>query len=418
MKIKSIRSLGVRQTFSPEMKSDNHNYISAHSGAVHKNSHAVSYCLVAHRCLWLKAHFAPEFWAAVMSDCHPDKLVRYMGIARSEEWEPTDITYCGSYKPEVRASGVTFDTINIENMTTNFTVTNDVVNQGLIGIKGIGEAAAEKFAGRGSFDSIDDFVEKKAKSKTVIERFIKMGAFKHIPGHENSFAVWQWYRYKYCSGRDITQMRKEIRQKLLEQDGWDDKAIKTEIQRQIAEYRHMYPNRRKIPPKIQNWKPKPNSSRERVIALYQDQEFSLTEVLEFEKKYLGYYLHSPLDLYDTKGNCTINDAKSVAANGGDPELEVVVTDIGFAISKNNNQYARLFVSDGIQTALVLIFSNELDRQDAENLAPGAGIQIAVDYDENRGTFTLKRNEVIVKLLPRDWRERQREADGLPLFDDA
>jgi len=381
-------------------------------------SHAVSYCLIAHRCLWLKANFAPEFWAAVMSDCHPKKLVRYMGTARAEKWEPTDITYCGKYNPEVRAVGVTFDTINIDNLTSDFTVTGDVVNQGLVGIKGIGDSAADKFAGRGSYPDIDDFIANKAKSKIVVERFIKMGAFKHLPGHENAYAVWQWYQYKYCSGKNITQLRKETRALLLKQDGWTEKTIADEIKRQIDEYRTIYPNRRKIPAKIQNWKPKPNDSRLRVISLYDDKEFSLAEVLGFEKKYLGYYLHSPLDLYATKGGHSISDAKDIAVDGGDLELEVVITDIDFAVSRNNNQYARLMISDGIQTALVLIFNNELERQKAENLAPGVGVQMAVDYDEMRGTFTLKRNEVIVPLFPQNWRKKQREADGLSLLDDA
>jgi len=381
-------------------------------------SHAVSYCLVALRCLWLKAHFAPEWWAAVMSDCHPDKLVRYMGIARAEKWEPTDITYCGTFRPEERAKGVVFDTINITNLTTNFTATGDKVNQGMIGIKGIGEAAADKFVGRGSFTDIDEFIEKKgAKSKTVMERFIKLGAFSSVPGHENSYATWMWYQYKYCSGKDITQIRQEVRQKLLDQDDWNDETIEEERKRQTAEYKAQFPNRRKIPNKIQNWTPKPDDTRERVMALFDHESFSLEQKLEFEKQYLGYYLHSPLDVYDIEGDCTIEEAKEVAANGGDPKLEVVITELQFAETKTKKEYARLIVSDGVQTALLLLFSNELALQDASTLLVGTGIQACVDYDDMRGTFTLKRNQIIVKLLPRDWRERQRKAAGIPLSDD-
>lgn len=381
-------------------------------------SHAVSYCLVAHRCLWLKAHFAPEWWAAVMSDCHPDKLVRYMGIARAEKWQPTDISYCGTFRPEERAKGVVFDTINIGNLTTDFTATGDKVNQGMIGIKGIGETAAEKFAGRGVFDDIDDFIEKKgAKSKTVMERFIKLGAFKSLDGHENNYAIWMWYQYKYCSGKDMTQLRKEIRQIILDADGWTDETIEDERQRQATEYRSQFPNRRKIPAKIQNWKPKPNDSRERVMAIYADDIFSLEEILGFEKLYLGYYLHSPLDLYDIEGDCTIEKAKEIGKDGGEPKLEVCITDLQFAVSKNKKDYARLIVSDGVQNALILVFSNELSIQDASTLVVGTGISACVDYDEMRGTFTMRRNQIIVKLLPKDWRERQRKIDGLPVLDD-
>jgi DNA polymerase III alpha subunit len=352
----------------------------------------------------LKAHFAPEFWAAVMSECHPDKLVRYMGVARSENWHPTSITYSGTYTPAKRASGVRFDTINVENLTADFTVTGDVVNQGLIGIKGIGDSTAPDWEGKLEFTTLDEFIAKKSKKKTVMEPFIKLGAFKRFPGYESTKATWQYYRYRYCSGKDITQFKKEVREKLLEVEGWTPEAVEEERQRQIKEYRTLYPKRRKIPPKITNWQPKPDDSAEKVIALFQDEDYTLPEILEFEKKYLGYYLHSPLDIYNINGNCTIEDAKNVAKSGGDPILEVVVTDLEFQVAKNGKQYVRIFVSDGMQNALLLMFSNELaileSRHDEDKLVPGTGIQVAVEYDEKRGTFTVARGEILIGLIPR------------------
>lgn len=413
MKIKSIKSLGIQRTYSPEMRSEQHNYISGTSDAIHKNSHAVSYCLVALRCLWLKAHFAPEWWAAVMSDCHPDKLVRYMGIARAEGWRPTDITKLGIAVCDEETKTVTFDTLNVNNLTSNFTVTGNVVNQGMIGIKGIGENAADQFEGRVEFTDIDDFVEKKGgKKKAVLERFIKLGSFKYIEGHKNSRALWMYYQYKYCSGKDITQLRNEIKEKLLEKEGWNEATINAERQRQITEYKKAYPNRRKIPEKFNNWKPKPDDSRENIMALYKD-DFSLEEVLAFEKEYLGYYLHSPLDLYDIQGNCTIEAGRS---GGKEIKLEVVITDIDFKETRNGKDYCRLQVSDGIQSALVFIWGSELQIQRAENLVVGSGVQMFVDYDNLRGTFTLCRHEIIVKLLPKGW-QNGKKTSSVPVPDD-
>jgi DNA polymerase III alpha subunit len=363
-------------------------------------SHAVSYCLVAFRCLWLKAHFAPEWWAAVMSDCHSDKLVRYMGIARAEKWRPTEITYSGTFKPEEKAVGVRFDTLNLENMSRRFTVTGDVVNQGLIGIKGIGDTAADKYEGIGEYADIDDFIEQKGgKDKSCCERFIKLGSFKHIPDHENSKAVWTWYQYKYCSGKDITKMRKEIRAELLSREGWNEETIEEERERQIAEYKKMYPNRRKIPDKFYNWKPKPNDSRERVMALVED-DFGLEEMLGFEEEYLGYYLHSPLDLYHCSDKCSIEDAKEYGKEDA-TKLEVVIADIDFGVTRNGKDYAKIFVSDGMQQALVLMWHNEMGQQSADNLRPGVGVQMFVEYDESRNSFSLARNEVILKLKARE-----------------
>lgn len=371
-------------------------------------SHAVSYCLVAHRCLWLKAHFAPEFWAAVMSDCHPLKLVRYMGVARSENWEPTEITYCGSYKPEVRSQGVKFDTINIENLTANFTVTGDVVNQGLIGIKGLGETAAAVWTGQREFVGLDALVEEIGKDKTVFERFIKLGSFRQFKGYENARATWEYYRYKYCSGKEITKLRNEIKAKLLLVDDWTEEKIQEERERQIKGYFEVYPNRRKVPTKFENWKPKPDDTPEKVMALFEE-DFELKKVLEFEKAYLGYYLHSPLDLYDTVGNCTIEDAKVAFVKNGEARLEGVITEFNIAESKKGNPYGRVILSDGVQNTLVLIFGKQLMMQDEKVLEPGTGVQMYVEYDEMRNTFTLMRGEVIIKLLARDWKERSAAA---------
>lgn len=399
--IKSI-SVGVQKTFSPEMKSEHHNYI--HNNIVHKNSHAVSYCLMAFRCLWLKAHFAPEFWASVMSGCHPDKLVRYMSVARAEEWHPTDITYLCK-KPKTNTRGVKFGTLNINNLTTSYTVTDDIVNQGLIGIKKIGDKAAETFAGRGEWSNIDEFVQGDGrKNKTILERFIKLGAFSSLPGHNNSLALWKWYQYQYCS--NVSDVKKEVYDKLLARDGWNEKTINEERQRQINEYKRQFPNRRKIPPKFNNWMPKPDDSRESVMSLYKE-DFTQAEKLEFQKEFLGFYLDSPLELFTIRGGCTIKDAKTACINGAnDAQIEVMVVDQQFAKTKPTNgrpgtEYLKLFVTDGIQRTVVFIWNNELANQDPESLVEGAGIRMRVRYDKQRNTFSMCNNSNIISLRRQD-----------------
>lgn len=368
-------------------------------------SHAVSYCLVAHRCLWLKAHFAPEWWASVMSDCHPDKLVRYMGVARAEEWVPTDITYCGKYKGDGTTRGVRFGPTNIENLTVDFTVTGDVVNQGLIGIKGVGEKAARVFQGKGKYADIDEFVQSAEgrQSKTVLERFIKLGAFRHI--HPNSKALWIWYQYRYCkSGKEMTALRAEVRQKLLTQDNWTTQSIQAEIARQIAEYKRQFPKRNKIPPKLTNWQPKPNDTRERVMALYPD-DFTMEERLEFQKKFLGYWIDSPLDAYQCSGNCTIAKAKEAAKRGDEVIVEGIIADVQEGMTKKNTPYLKVFLTDGVQKGLIFIWSNELGYQDFSVIQAGIGVSMVVDYDDKRGTFSLSRNETVQKLMPRGYQSQ-------------
>lgn len=343
-------------------------------------SHAVAYCLVAHRCLWLKAHFAPEWWAAVMSDCHPDKLVRYMGVARSE--------------------GIVFDTLNANNLTVNFSVDGEVINPGLIGVKKIGEKAAKAFGGLNNYQDVDEFVADKGKNKIVLERLIKLGAFKKFAGHENSKAVWMWYQYKYCSGVSITKLRKEMREQLLVNEGKDEKWVEEEKQRQIEEYKNLYPKRNKIPNKILNFKPKPDDSRDKIMALYSD-NFLLSELLEFEKEFLGYYLHSPLDLYVTIPGRTIEDAKQNYLNGSDAILEAVIIDCEYAQTRNNTTMCKLVVSDGIQNVLLIVWEKALRLIVKSNLEIGTGISAIVNYDEKRRSFSLARGETIIGLIRQD-----------------
>jgi DNA polymerase III alpha subunit len=365
-------------------------------------SHTVSYCLMAHRCLWLKAHFAPEWWAAVMSDCHPEKRVKHMGVARAEGWEPTEITYCGKYKGDGRqVRGVRFGTINIERLTSTFTVTGDVVNQGLVGIKGIGKPTAKEFEGDGTYANIEKFIAVKGAKKTVLERLIKLGAFSHLPGHSNAKALWMWYMYKHCKqGKDKTELRRTIRQQLLEKEGWTNQTINAEIHRQALEYRRQYPKRTKIPTKIKNWKPKPNDSRERVMALFAD-DFTVEDRLEFQQQYYGFWLDSPLEVYQCSGNCTIGKAKERALVEGLVPLEGIIKDIVPATTKNDKPYLKVFLTDGIQDCLIFIWSNEILMQDSTTLQPNVGVTMMVQYDDKRSTFTLGRGQVVYKLKPRD-----------------
>ncbi len=357
-------------------------------------SHSISYCLVSYATAWLKTYFAPEWWTALMSDCHPDKLIRYMEVARSESWQPAEITYCGNYRGNCKKlTKVEFGTLNINRLTTKFSVTGDIVNQGLIGVKGIGEKAAEIFQGEGDYKDVDEFVAGDGKrSKIVMERLIKLGAFKHL--HSNSKALWLWYQYKYCSGCS----KQEIKQKLLEAENWTEANIAKEIERWANEYKRNYPKRHKVPNKITKWRPKPNDSREKVMALVKN-DFSLKERLSFQKQFLGYWLEMPLDMYICSGNRNIARAKVLAKKKTvQAVVEGVIIDINEGTTKTDSTYLKLSVSDGIQKCLIFVWSNELVLQDLDQIQVGIGVSIPVDYDDKRNSFCLSRGETINKLL--------------------
>ena len=358
-------------------------------------SHAVAYSLIALRCLWLKAHFAPEFWAAIMSDCHPEKLIRYMGVARSEGWDSTSITYCGTYDPKVRSKKVQFGTLDINNLQTDFSVTKDHVNQGLTGIKGIGDKAAEIFSGKGNFKSIDEFIEGDGrKSKLVLERFIKLQAFKDLDGHGNSKAVWIYYQYHHCSG--VRELKQEVDTKILALEGWNDRTIREERERLVTEYRISYPKRNKIPVKIQKWQPKP------VVSLFNinritTEDFTYEERLGFQKEFIGYYIDDPMRVYDINGQGTIEMAKERTRSHKEAYLEALVVSYEVAKSKNEKEFGKLKVTDGLADCTVFIFGRDLGRQDSKCLVPGTGVYVPVEYDIEKKLFRLGHGEMILKL---------------------
>ncbi len=363
-------------------------------------SHGVSYCLVAFRCLWLKAHFAPEWWASVMSDCKQDKLVRYMSVARTEAWHPTEITYCGDYNPEKPARGVRFDTLNISNLASDFTVLGDVVNQGLISIKGLGETACNLYTGTKDYQSIEEFLytpegEKSRANKTVLERFIKLGAFKHLPGHENSKALWTWYQFHHCTGKDITALRKEFREKLLADQGWDLMKIRSEIKKLTDEYRQLYP-KKKIPSKIQNFKPEPDTSLKAINKIITE-DFPLSDKLDFQREYLGYYVDSPMDLYNKEDGDDIKVAKQKLLSGyaRNIKISVLVSEYSEAMTKNDKPYAKMVVSDGMTRSLVLMWSSELEKN--PDIKVDAAYKMYVQYDGARGIFTVAKGSIIKRL---------------------
>lgn len=347
-------------------------------------SHNVAYCYIAYQCLWLKAYYPEEWWAAVMSYCHPDRLIRYMNSARGDK--------------------VKFGAIDIGRMTTNFTAHNKKITLGLISLKKIGQSLCEQFTDehapadtRFEYSSIDDFVERKGKQKTLLERLIKLGSFQHI--HPNVRATWKYYLYKYGSGKDITQLRREIRAALLEEQDWNEETIKQEIDRQVKEYKTMYPNRNKIPPKILNWKPKPIDGPNEVMALFpEDYEFS--QILEFEKEYLGYYWHSPADLYKTSGRATIEMAKRTGV------LQGVITELYYGTTKNDKAFCKLFINDGECQCLLMLWDSDLMIQPKSLLKVDVGVEADVRFDEKRNNFTLQRNTRLKKLWTKKGWEKE------------
>jgi DNA polymerase-3 subunit alpha len=128
-------------------------------------SHAAAYSVVAYRTAYLKANFPAEFMAANLTNeiTSTDKLPEYID--------------------EARKMGIPIDPPDINRSEKYFTVVEGRIVYGLLGIKGLGDAAADEIVARrseGAYTGYMDFLERveiRTVGKKTIELLIKTGAF-------------------------------------------------------------------------------------------------------------------------------------------------------------------------------------------------------------------------------------------------
>ena len=142
-------------------------------------SHSAAYALVAYQTAYLKAHYMPQFMAALLS-CdmtNTDKVVLYIS--------------------ECKEHGIEVLPPDINESEKDFSVINDRIRFGLAAVKNVGESALdsviEERQKNGKFTSLGDFcnrVDSRRVNSRVIESLIKSGSFDSL-GHRRSqlFAV-------------------------------------------------------------------------------------------------------------------------------------------------------------------------------------------------------------------------------------
>lgn len=353
-------------------------------------SHAAAYSVISWRCLFLKAYYSSEWWAAVLSHAKPDRRAKYIGLARLEN--------------------IPFGVININSLKQDFSVKGDKILPGLSIIKGVGARTTEALITDRKYTSLDDFMDahtderdgKKYKlvTKSVMARLIKLGAFKDF--HENRRALWYYYVYKYASN---DKLRKKIVSLLNDTYGWNQEDIEKERQKLIADWRRNQKNPGKDPPKkLLNWKPK--KSREYTLEDFETMikhDYSLDDFLEIEKKFYGFYWHSPMELYVCEGS-TIQDAKETGL------LECVIKDVKFDKSAKGNDYLKLTVTDGLEESRLMVFSDQIMSAEPGLFADGNGIRAEANWSDKYRSFSCKRGKQILGLVRRDKYEKFNNED--------
>ncbi len=129
-------------------------------------SHSAAYALIAYQTAYLKANFALEFIAALMTSerSNTDAVIKYIDECRSHDIKvlPPDVNHSDAH----------------------FTVSNGCIRFGLAAVKNVGDAAIESIVetrnDEDAYESIYDFCERVNVSKVnkkVLEALIKCGAF-------------------------------------------------------------------------------------------------------------------------------------------------------------------------------------------------------------------------------------------------
>ncbi|NJC33355.1 DNA polymerase-3 subunit alpha [Sphingomonas jejuensis] len=156
----------ARNDIGAEKANELFDLIDKFAGYGFNKSHAAAYALLAYQTAWLKAHHAPEFFAASM--CFDMALTDKLAV----------------FVEDMRRMGVPVLGPCVNGSVAEFDVEEGAVRFGLAALKGVGERAMELLvqerSAAGAFASLDDFagrVDPKLLNRRQLESLAAAGAF-------------------------------------------------------------------------------------------------------------------------------------------------------------------------------------------------------------------------------------------------
>jgi DNA polymerase-3 subunit alpha len=162
--MKGTKERGVPQEVAQEI----FDLICYFGGYGFNKSHSAAYAKLGYQTAYLKAHYTPEFMAALLTSEIEDSNKRDIMVEHIED---------------ARRLGVEVLPPSIQEGEANFTVKNGKIVFGLLAVKGVGRGAVDEIVrarGGKPFKDFFDFCERvdfRAVPKAAAERLIKVGAF-------------------------------------------------------------------------------------------------------------------------------------------------------------------------------------------------------------------------------------------------
>jgi DNA polymerase-3 subunit alpha len=300
-------------------------------------SHSAAYAMVTFQTAWLKTYYPNEFMAALLTSDkdNTDKVVRYIDEVKRMGIELSP--------PDICDSQLEFSAITKEDQ--------EVILFGLGAIKGVGEAAIhamlEEREANGPFVSLQDFVNRIEPSKVnkrVIEAIIKAGGFDRF-GYSRK-ALLDQIELLVETAKDASTAKKNAMGSLF----GDDAEITT-VELKLT-----------------------NSS-----------EYTLKEILEFEKETLGFYVSGhPLDEYRDvldELEYTLSSEIENIADGSSAIFIGKVEEITKKTSKKGNQFGIVSIMDFHGNIEVMLFSDKLDELQAMDLNEPIAFKVKITHTE-------------------------------------
>jgi error-prone DNA polymerase len=184
-------------------------------------AHAVAYALLAYQTLWLKRHYPPEFFAAVLSN------------------QPM-----GYYPPHVlvadaRRFGVEILPLDINNSFDRYTVEDEAIRVSLKQLKGMSKETPESILSereKGKFTSLRNFVLRTNTNQSILESLVKIGAFDAFGSRGKLLPqLPKWVNLRHRVGRGARPLLGDVEPEvgLLRETVCDDRRARMLVEREL-----------------------------------------------------------------------------------------------------------------------------------------------------------------------------------------
>ena len=329
-------------------------------------SHAACYAVVAYQTAFLRCYYPAEFYAALMTSFmdNMSKTAEYIDV--------------------VKSFGIRILPPDVNHAEVGFSVKDGAIRYGLSAVKGVGRSAAMQIITErnqhGPFKDFEDFVTRasaKGINKRAIEYFIQAGGTDEFPGNRRQkMIVLPMILENKAKEKNSSMAGQMTLADLLGEDSKD-----------AEEFRITMP---KLP------------------------EFDLSEILQFEKEALGFYLSGhPLDEFREvmSANITatslsfnreaqtdrepLRDKQQVTVGG-------IITGIKNKITSKQQQMAFIEIEDMVGTIDVVVFPNTYQKK-RELIRPDNKVFIfgSVDISDDANAKLIANNIYTFEEAPKE-----------------